>query len=174
MIMRIIKGILPYIVIALIMIGYFSIFGVPVDEVPDEYNGDLQELLEKDHFAAKRNMGDFYFVGASGVPQSYENALECYISSANAGDDYAQYMAGRCFMEGKGVPQNYNEGMRWLLRSAEAGNVYAQTYLGRCYELGIEEIAPDREKAVQMYRSAASCGYDEAAKALSLMGETID
>ena len=49
--------------------------------------------------------------------------------SAEAGNQYAQYMLGKLYLTGQGVAQDQAQAMAWVSRSAAQGNQYAQFFL---------------------------------------------
>lgn len=52
------------------------------------------------------------------------------IGDAERGDDNAQFMLGRMYLEAHGVPQDYRKALKWLRLSADQGNSHAQFDLG--------------------------------------------
>ena len=55
--------------------------------------------------------------------------------------------------------------MKWYRRSADRGHPRAQYNLGRCYETG-RGVEKDPERALELYRAAASQDYREAVEAV--------
>ena len=56
-------------------------------------------------------------------------ATEWFTRSAEAGNQYAQYMLGKLYLTGQGVAQDQAQAMAWFSRSAAQGNQYAQFFL---------------------------------------------
>jgi len=64
-------------------------------------------------------------------------AFPLMAAAARAGVVEAEYLVGRCYMEGTGVPPSRVEGVRWLLLAADHGNADAQGLLAALYVAGL-------------------------------------
>ena len=56
-------------------------------------------------------------------------AAKWFTRSAEAGNQYAQYMLGKLYLTGQGVNRDQAQAMVWFSRSAAQGNQYAQFFL---------------------------------------------
>ncbi|KAI9190774.1 uncharacterized protein BJ171DRAFT_606379 [Polychytrium aggregatum] len=77
---------------------------------------------------------------------NYSKGLQLFLKAADAGDSYAQHMAGVCLHYGFGAAQNHKKAVRWLLKSAKQGNPQGQQFLGYCYMNGLgflRSVAPE-------------------------------
>ena len=68
-------------------------------------------------------MAQFFSFGVT------SKAAEWFTRSAEAGNQYAQYMLGKLYLTGQGVAQDQAQAMAWFSRSAAQGNQYAQFFL---------------------------------------------
>ena len=57
--------------------------------------------------------------------------VDWFTQSAEADDQYAQYMLGKLYLTGQGVTHDQTKAMVWFSRSAAQGNQYAQFFLER-------------------------------------------
>jgi len=62
-------------------------------------------------------------------------AVDWFTQSAEADNQYAQYMLGKLYLMGQGVQQDQVQAMNWFSRSAAQGNQYAQFFLERQSDL---------------------------------------
>ena len=63
------------------------------------------------------------------VTKDIDKAVEWFSQSAEAEDQYAQYMLGKLCLTGQGVTRDQAQAMVWFSRSAAQGNQYAQFFL---------------------------------------------
>jgi TPR repeat protein len=72
----------------------------------------------------------FKYEHGLGVPQSYEPAVDLYISAAEQGDPTGQYLLGLMYDKGQGVQQDGIRAYMWLnLAAAHAPRRYREYYL---------------------------------------------
>ncbi|HEX4555078.1 MAG TPA: tetratricopeptide repeat protein [Xanthobacteraceae bacterium] len=72
----------------------------------------------------------FKYEHGLGVPQSYEPAVDLYISAAEQGDPMGQYLLGLMYDKGQGVQQDGIRAYMWLnLAAAHAPRRYREYYL---------------------------------------------
>ena len=62
-------------------------------------------------------------------------AVGWFTQSAEAGNQYAQYMLDKLYLTGHGVTPDQTQAMNWFSRSASQGNQYAQFFLERQSDL---------------------------------------
>ena len=55
--------------------------------------------------------------------------VDWFTKSAEADNQYAQYMLGKLYLTGQGLPQDQAQAIAWFGRSAAQGNQYAQFFL---------------------------------------------
>ena len=58
-----------------------------------------------------------------------DRAVDCLTQSAKGGNQYAQYVLGKLYLQGKEVGQDQDAAEYWLTQSANQGNSYAQFLL---------------------------------------------
>ena len=78
------------------------------------------------------------------VEQDNEIAQRYLHRSAEAGNQYAQYLLGKLLFNGDTIPKDIDSGIEYLMRSAEGGNQYAQYMLGKIFSderYGLIDIA---------------------------------
>lgn len=89
-----------------------------------DYAGALKEwkpLADSGDPAAQFNLALMYLDG-TGVPQSYDHAVEWFKRSADHGYTKAQYNLGGLYAGGKGVKRNYITAHFWLNVCASSGD----------------------------------------------------
>lgn len=86
-------------------------------------------------------------------------------TSAQRGDNVAQYQAGVIFERGMGVERNQEKAAEWYEKSAWQGNVDAQYNLALMYISG-RGVAQNEERAMIWLAKAARQGDKEARKLL--------
>ena len=64
-----------------------------------------------------------------GVPKDIERAVQLLSTSASQGNQYAQYVLGKLYLQGKEVKQDQDAAEYWLPQSAAQSNSYAQLLL---------------------------------------------
>ena len=62
-------------------------------------------------------------------------AVDWFTQSAEADNQYAQYMLGKLYLTGQGMTHDQTQAMNWFSRSAAQGNQYAQFFLERQSDL---------------------------------------
>lgn len=143
----------------------------PVDHTPSSpllfntVDSPLETLRRKaasGDAKAQNELGEYYYFGRGGVPQSHAKAFEWFMKAANQNDALAQFNVGNCFYKGEGVVLNYKEAVEWYTKAAMQGEVDAQNMLGNCYKKGKGEIPKDLAKAVYWFKEAANRGYASA------------
>ena len=65
------------------------------------------------------------------MTQDASKAVAWFTLSAEAGNQYAQYMLGKLYLTGQGMQQDQAQAIAWFSRSAAQGNQYAQFFLER-------------------------------------------
>ena len=69
---------------------------------------------------------------------------------ARDGNERAEYLVGRAYLEGGGVPASAREGAFWLERAAEHGNKEAPALIAALYLQGV--LGPDASNAASAAR----------------------
>lgn len=113
------------------------------------------------HAGAHYYLGYMYAAGVGTDPDP-RKSTQHYVSAAELGHPEAQYMIGSRYANGEGLPRDANEADKWMARAAEQGVPGAQFYMGQVFELGQPAARSDAQKAVQLYRAAATQGYGPA------------
>lgn len=70
------------------------------------------------------------------MPKDVAEAVRHLTASAEAGNQYAQYVLGKLYLMGQDIPQDREQALYWLTQSAEQGNEYAQFFLDRWNTMG--------------------------------------
>lgn len=65
-------------------------------------------------------LGVVYYVQKT--EDAYKKAFTYFLRAAKLGSDKAQYVTGRCYLQGEGVEFNLQEGYSWFTKSARQGN----------------------------------------------------
>lgn len=118
-------------------------------------------------------VGAMYLDGR-GVPPgqaSDREALGWFKKAAEKESAVAQTEIGRMYEHGRGVKRNYQIAAVWYRRGANGGDPGGQFRLGRLYEMGLG-LPKDSDEAVKWYREAVKNGSNEAADALTRLGQT--
>lgn len=86
----------------------------------------------------------------------WQNAFDCYIVAADAGDVQAQTVVGFIFYNGRkgDVPQDYAQALFWLRKAADSGIYSAQVKVSDMYTLG-QGTAKNPELAAFYEKKAA-------------------
>ena len=63
------------------------------------------------------------------MTEDTSKAAEWFTRSAEAGNQYAQYMLGKLYLDGEALPRDQEQAVQWFRRSAAQGNRYAQFFL---------------------------------------------
>jgi len=81
------------------------------------------------------------------------------VKKAEAGDAFAQWSLGRCYVDGNGVKINTKESFVWYMKSAEQGNAEAQYELHRYYWGEASELwkTYDNERIGELHQLSKEC-----------------
>ena len=85
---------------------------------------------------------------------------------AELGGAMAQFIFGKCYLDGDGLAKDPVEAVKWLRKSAEQGFVDAQALLGWCLYTG-KVVNPDPVESVKWIRKAAEQGYGKSQTVLA-------
>ena len=121
---------------------------------------------------AQCNVGNCYYYGEGGVPQSYEQAFYWYQQSAKKNCPRAQYGLGNCYFYGQGVDKDYTQAVEWFRKSSKKGDRRASYCLGICYELG-KGVRKNLSHALTYYEKAANQGHHKAKKKLEELKKQV-
>ena len=102
---------------------------------------------------------DYFKRGESAFnSKNYTEAVKWYRKAAEQGYAEAQYIYGRCCLDGTGIAKNPSEGVKWLLKAAEQGNVNAMYDAGVCYCDGIG-VKRNIDMALKYFVLAEKAGH---------------
>ena len=87
--------------------------------------------------------------------QDYEIAYQCYLLSAEAGNELGMNNLGWMCQNGFGTPKDILRALKLYHDSAELGCAQAMVNLGNIYEFGCDDIPIDDSKAFFWYKKAA-------------------
>jgi len=93
--------------------------------------------------------------------EDYHAAAMSFSLAAQDGNAEAQFLLGKCYMDGTGVEQDFNKAEKWLKKAADQGHAEAQFLLGKCYQYG-KGVEQDFDKAMKWIAMAADQGHAEA------------
>jgi serine/threonine protein kinase len=100
--------------------------GLKFDQLKD-YTHALefyQKALDKGHVKAGTNMGLFFLLGKSGVPDKAK-AYQYFLDSANKGHPRAMTNLAIMLKRGDGIPQDIPEALSWFKKAAKLGDTQA-------------------------------------------------
>lgn len=123
----------------------------------NEYDNISEESGKKNRQDIQENLDAdiLYDMGKAFASfDEYEDAVECFRSSAEQSNAKAQYELGVCYYEGNGVTQSYDEAAMWFTKSAEQGYSLGQYNLGTCYFYG-NGVLQNYEEAVKWFRKSS-------------------
>ena len=102
---------------------------------------------------------------------SYQEALEFYRLSAEAGYANAQVNLGFMYSTGKGIPADKEKAAFWYEKAASQNNPTALSNLGMCYRDGAG-VPQDLKKAFDLFQKSADLGNAVAQTSLGFMYDT--
>jgi len=82
------------------------------------------------------------------------SAFKRLLDAAVQGSALAQFLAGKCYMDGFCVGQDTSEALRWWHAAAEQGDTHACCNLGAGYADGLFGLDPDAYRAMSYYMRA--------------------
>ncbi len=92
----------------------------------------------------------------------YDSAVPCFIMSLlSANNMDANYMLGKCYLDGLGVSKNETAALRWMEEPARQGIADAQFVVGKAQLEGVG-IKKDEEEAVSWFKKATQQGHKDA------------
>lgn len=107
----------------------------------------------------------------TGLLSYAQNAdIKILTDSAKAGSINAQIDLALTYLYGDSAEVNHQEAFRWISKAADTGDSFAKCVLGECYENGYG-VAPNLQKAVDLYMEAAANHVNRASLWLSVMYE---
>ena len=99
-------------------------------------------------------LGYKHYTKALGYKKTrFIKAFSYFEKSANLGNEEAQYMCYKFYIEGLGVDLNSRKAMKWLKKSAKSGFHKARGMLGTYYYYG-RYVKKDYEKAMDLFKKA--------------------
>ncbi len=114
------------------------------------------------------SIGETYEKGI-GREVNLAKAFYYYELAAENGDPTGLNKLGNMYAKGIGCNKDIYKAAKYYLLAAEKGNKFAQHNIAFCYWDGVG-IEKDRKKAVMWMRRSAAQGFDDAKKALKIMG----
>jgi len=145
---------------------------------PGNASGAAAPLGSLDDIIAAANRGDpasqnalgvKYARGEDGLTRDDTKAVEWYQKAAQQGFAKAQTNLGDMYFYGRGgLDKSYDQALSWYLKATQQDFPDAQYRLGYMYEKGLG-ADKDVQRAVKLYRSAASEGYADAENLLGIL-----
>jgi eukaryotic-like serine/threonine-protein kinase len=134
--------------------------------------GSLDDIIaaaNRGDATAQNALGVKYAAGEDGLPRDDTKAVEWYQKSAQQGFAKAETNLGDMYFYGRGgLAKSSDQALSWYLKAAQQDFPDAQYRLGFMYERGIG-ADKDVQRAVKLYRSAASEGYADAENLLGIL-----
>ncbi len=106
-------------------------------------------------------LGDCYRLG-TGVKQDAAQAVSLYVAASDTGQIDAMANLGQAYISGEGVKKDPARGLETLLKATEMGNKYAPYYAARLYLKGADKLAPDRVRALSLFKLSSNRGLELA------------
>ena len=153
-------------VVAQYLLGMMYQLG-KIAAVPDYINAKKWYLLARESYPkAAINLGFIFDT----VEDNYSRALENYQLAATKGDPMAQYNLGLMFEYGKGREVSWSLAEKFYQQSSNQGFAAAATALAN---ICLHELngACDKQKAIDLYRTAANAGDMTANYMLGIFSE---
>jgi len=105
---------------------------------------------------------DNYFQGviyqdalAGAGSKDLDKAIYHFTRSADRHCSVAQIKLGICYRQGFGVPKDFEKAFSLFQEAADQGNPLGMSHLAYMYEAGLGVNGVDKNKAIELYRSAA-------------------
>lgn len=121
---------------------------------------------ESGHIDASFSLGKFYLGGKGGLPVDRPAALKHLYDAAQLGNTEAQAWLARLHGYGVGTPADGDLAYYWATRAANGGSLAGSLSLGVALYHGWG-IAPDPDRAVELWTKASSQGSGQALLYLS-------
>ena len=115
----------------------------------------MKTAADKGFAPAEYLLGKLLYEGKL-IEKNTEKALEYLEKSAEKGNSYAAYLAGKILLTDESV-KDVKKAIRYFEIAAEQGNDYAQFQLGKLYLFG-KEIPKDYDKAMEYLKASAENG----------------
>ena len=125
----------------------------------DNYEKELDDITEAD--SNYIDPVELVEKGDQCVNISPEDAFNCYLLAAEAGDPVGLRKMGNMYKNGIGCIQSNSEAAKWYYKSALKGDKFAQYNLGFCYWDG-DGVEKNRIEAVKWFRRSAEQGNQDA------------
>lgn len=134
----------------------FTVHDYLIDHDQQTRTATISDTIWDAALAEAKDLDSRTKVGSSALLEwRLDVATEAFITGAEAGDTYSQYILGN--MMTNLPPQDLVEGRRWYTAAAEAGETAAQYGLGflLAYQLGPPELG----EAFRWFTAAAEAGH---------------
>ena len=154
--------------------AYMQFFGLGTnkDALSAMYEGAevLPDLVEesKNDALALCLLGVFYSYGI-GVDEDKNLAFSNIRKSAEKGNPMAQNILGVMYELGEGTEVDEKKALLWYSKSSKCGFVTATRNLAQMYYYGNDFVDADANKAIELYREAASKGDVASQSTLGIM-----
>lgn len=99
---------------------------------PDE----LEKGAKHNDPGALQELGERYYFGIGGKPQSDKLAYEYFLKAAEHNVQDAEYLIAECYRQGRAVKQDCKKYFEWLDRAAQHGSWMAMFGLSAAYRTG--------------------------------------
>ena len=145
----------------------------PPDKPPQKQAVKVPELEELAELGVPRYQ---YLLGLKLFKEGKKKeAIKWFHSSAEQGDDGAQYELARAYRFAVGgLDKNMKQAAYWFGESAEQGNDKAQYELGYIYQNGADGIPMDLVRAYSLMTQAADSGLRKAVNERTDLGALLD
>lgn len=122
----------------------------------------LRRAADFGHAGSLSSLGTVYERGACGIPRDEREAARLYRLAAKLGDPIAQCNLGRMYLAGFGVKKNATKAVRIFQLASEQGIAPAQHELAAAFEKGLGGLAPNSDRALELYSQAFANGFAPA------------
>jgi len=116
-----------------------------------------QQSANQQNPEAEMALGDFYYDGDHGLPQSYAQAMALYQRAVNNGEPFAACDIADMYRDGSGLPRDYHRAMQWYQYGAKQDEDCAYVAIGFFYDQGLG-VKQDYGQAMKYYMRAAEDG----------------
>ena len=124
-------------------IGYWYQRGFGGEEKKGQAVAWLEKAVRKGNTRAMYNLGNFYYSGIFGLPQSATKATELYALAADKGNATARYHLGNNYRLGRGnLAIDFNRCVELWDQSAKQGFARTQFNLSQIYRMGSRDGPP--------------------------------
>ena len=135
----------------------------PATTSEGEYVKRIMKRVEAGDTSSINNLGSLYSLGAMGVPQDYEKAMELWLQAGELGHARAYHSVADSYYSGEGVEKDVKKAKYYYDLAAMGGEVASRQKLGL-----FEAEAGNMNRAVKHWMIAAGAGDDVSLKCVRL------